>query len=80
VAVVRKELGDIVGIEARARRVVEAMALALQGSLLLRFGHPAVADAFCASRLAGEEGMAFGTLPPGVDAGAVIDRARAKVS
>jgi putative acyl-CoA dehydrogenase len=79
VARVRKELGDIVGIEARARRVVEAMALALQGSLLLRFGHPAVADAFCASRLGGEQGLAFGTLPPGVDAGAIIDRARPKV-
>ncbi len=79
VARVRKEFGDIAGIEARARRVVEAMALALQGSLLLRFGHPAVADAFCASRLAGEEGLAFGTLPPGVDAGAVIDRAQTKI-
>jgi putative acyl-CoA dehydrogenase len=80
VARVRRELGEIVGIEARARRVVEAMALALQGSLLVRFGHPAVADAFCASRLAGDEGLALGTLPPGADTGALVERARPKVA
>ena len=54
----------------RARRVVERMALALQGSLLVRYGDAAVADAFCASRLAGDWGHAFGTLPPGIDFGA----------
>jgi putative acyl-CoA dehydrogenase len=79
VARVRHELGDLVGIEARARRVVEAMGLALQGSLLVRFGHPAVADAFCASRLAGVEGLALGTLPPGLDLGTIIERSRPKV-
>ncbi len=80
VARVRTELGDIVGIEARARRVVEAMALAFQGSLLVRHGHPAVADAFLASRLSGSEGLALGTLPPGIDIGAIIERARPKVA
>jgi putative acyl-CoA dehydrogenase len=80
VGLVRAELGDIVGIEARARRVVEAMALAFQGSLLVRFGHPAVADAFLASRLAGDEGLALGTLPTGVDEGTIIERARPKVA
>jgi putative acyl-CoA dehydrogenase len=79
VARVRHELGDLVGIEARARRVVEAMGLALQGSLLVRFGHPAVADAFCASRLAGVEGLALGTLPPGLDLGTIIERSHPKV-
>jgi putative acyl-CoA dehydrogenase len=79
VARVRAELGDLEGIEARARRVVEAMALALQGSLLVRFGHPAVADAFCASRLAGEEGLALGTLPPTVDVGTIVERAQPKI-
>ncbi|HEX6421775.1 MAG TPA: isovaleryl-CoA dehydrogenase [Acidimicrobiales bacterium] len=77
---VRSEVGDIVGIEARARRVVEAMALALQGSLLVRHGHPAVADAFLASRLAGEEGLALGTLPPGVDESTLLERARPKTA
>ena len=80
IARVRFEVGDIVGIEARARRVVETMALALQGSLMVRFGHPAVADAFLASRLAGEEGLALGTLPPGVDEGTILERARPKVA
>ena len=40
------------------------MALALQASLLVRYGDEAVADAFCASRLSGDWGHAFGTLPP----------------
>ncbi|MFO7281512.1 MAG: isovaleryl-CoA dehydrogenase [Thermoanaerobacterales bacterium] len=79
VARLRADLGDVVGIEARARRVVEAMALALQGSLLVRHGHPAVAEAFLASRLTGEEGLALGTLPPGVDIGAIVERARPKL-
>ncbi len=52
------------------------MALAFQGSLLVRYGDPAVADAFCASRLGGDHGAAFGTLPPGPDVAAIIDRAR----
>jgi putative acyl-CoA dehydrogenase len=56
------------------------MALAFQGSLLVRWGHPAVADAFCASRLdPGAAGLALGTLPAGVDTGAIVDRARPKV-
>ncbi|HEX5945986.1 MAG TPA: acyl-CoA dehydrogenase family protein [Acidimicrobiales bacterium] len=79
VAGVRSELGDIVGLEARARRVVEAMALAFQGSLLVRYGHPAVAEAFLASRLTGAEGLALGTLPPGADVTTIIERAHTKV-
>jgi putative acyl-CoA dehydrogenase len=70
----RQELGDLEAIESRARRVVEWMALALQGSLLVRFGDPAVADAFCASRLEGDGGRAFGTLPAGVDFGRIVAR------
>ena len=69
--------GDVATIETRARRVVEQMALALQGSLLVRYGDPAVADAFCASRLTGDWGQAFGTLPAGVDFGRIIAAARA---
>ena len=49
---VKAELSNPDGIEARARRIVERMAVALQASLLVRHGDPAVADAFCASRLA----------------------------
>ena len=47
--------------------------------LLVRHGHPAVADAFCASRLDGDRGLAFGTLPPGLDLAAIIERATPKL-
>jgi putative acyl-CoA dehydrogenase len=57
-----------------ARGVVEDLALALQASLLVRNAPPAVADAFCAGRL-GDGGRAYGTLPAGVDAGAIVERA-----
>jgi putative acyl-CoA dehydrogenase len=77
VAELRKDLTDMTGIESRARQLVERMALALQGSLLLRFGDEAVADAFVASRLAGDWGHAFGTLPAGTDFQRIIDRHRA---
>ena len=70
----RAEFADPEAIEPRARRVVERMALALQGSLLVRHAPPAVADAFCASRLAGDGGLQYGTLPAGVDAQAIIAR------
>ena len=63
-----------------ARRVVEDMGLALQGSLLVRHAPPPVADAFCASRLAREGGHAWGTLPAGTDAKAIVDRAFAGMS
>jgi putative acyl-CoA dehydrogenase len=66
-------------LETRARRVVEGMALCLQGSLLVRHGAPAVADAFCASRLAGDAGLEYGTLPAGVDFEAIIERSRVHV-
>jgi putative acyl-CoA dehydrogenase len=69
-----RELSDPEGIEPRARRIVEQMALCLQGSLLARFGDPAVADAFSASRLARDAGGAFGTLPPGVDFRRIVAR------
>ncbi len=74
-AALRDEIpGDLETIETRARRVVEKMALALQASLLVRYGDEAAADAFCASRLSGDWGQAFGTLPAGTDFGRIIDR------
>jgi putative acyl-CoA dehydrogenase len=59
----------------QARRVVEELALALQGSLLVRHSPPAVADAFCAARLGEDRGRVYGTLPAGVDATAIVERA-----
>jgi putative acyl-CoA dehydrogenase len=56
-----------------ARRIVEKLGIALQGSLLVRNAPPAVADAFCARLEDG--GRAFGTLPKGIDAETILDRA-----
>jgi putative acyl-CoA dehydrogenase len=70
------ELADLDGIEARARRLVERMALVLQGALLVRHAPSEVADAFCASRLGGDAGAAFGTLPHTLGLGAIVARAR----
>ncbi|KOU04031.1 acyl-CoA dehydrogenase [Streptomyces sp. NRRL F-2295] len=70
----RAELSRPEDAQVRARRVVERAALVLQGSLLVRHAPNAVADAFCASRLAGDQGLAFGTLPPGTDFAALLER------
>ncbi|WP_017588625.1 acyl-CoA dehydrogenase family protein [Nocardiopsis ganjiahuensis] len=69
-------LGDPDEIQYRARSVVELMALALQASVLLRYAPTPVAEAFTASRLGGEWGNVFGTLPRGVDTQLILDRAR----
>jgi putative acyl-CoA dehydrogenase len=61
--------------EAQARALNRDLALALQGALLVRYGPPALADAFCAARLGEERGGAFGVLPRGVDTNAIIERA-----
>jgi putative acyl-CoA dehydrogenase len=76
VLALRDDLRDTEAVEARARDLVERMALSLQGSLLVRDGDPAVAEAFCASRLAGQHRLAFGTLPPGFHFTRIIERAR----
>ncbi len=60
--------------EGDARRLVEDMAVLLQGSLLLRHGLDAVADAFVASRIDGDWGRCFGTLPAGADIEAIARR------
>ncbi|WP_037806167.1 acyl-CoA dehydrogenase family protein [Amycolatopsis sp. La24] len=72
----KKDLSDVDDLEFRARRVVESMALVLQGSLLVRHAPRAVADAFCGTRFGGDWGLAFGTLPAGTDTSAIIARAR----
>ena len=78
IASVKDEIAGLVDAgdtQALARRVVERLALALQGSLLVRNAPAAVADAFCAARLGGDGGRAYGTLPAGVDTAAIVDRA-----
>ena len=62
--------------EARARRIVEKMAVTLQASLLIRHSPHAVADAFCATRLGDDGGAAYGNLPAGLDQRAIVERAQ----
>ncbi len=57
-----------------ARRLVERMALALQARLLMAHAPAAVSDAFLSTRLAGDRLGCFGTLPPGVDLDAIVER------
>jgi putative acyl-CoA dehydrogenase len=75
----KSQFADPTTLESRARRVVEGMALALEGSLLVRGAPPAVADAFCASRLSGDGGLEYGTLPAGTDFTEIIERSRPQV-
>ncbi|MEU6403369.1 acyl-CoA dehydrogenase family protein [Streptomyces sp. NPDC046985] len=69
----KNQLGE--ASAAGARRLVELMALSLQASLLVRHAPAAVADAFCATRLGGDWGHSFGTLPDSADLDALLDRA-----
>ena len=69
----KREIADPDG-ESRARGLVERMAVALEASLILRFGDPAAAELFCASRLGGEWGHTFGVLPKGQRLQSVIER------
>jgi putative acyl-CoA dehydrogenase len=77
-AALQRDLADLDSIAYRARKVTEDIALALQGALLVRHGHPAVAEAFLASRLGGQWGGAFGTLPTGLDLAPILERAMVK--
>ena len=75
----RRLLREVAGVDAAsaawtARRLVEHLALALQGSLLLRTAPPAVSDAFIASRLGESRGHLCGVLPAGIDFKDILSR------
>ncbi len=61
--------------EGNARHLTQRLAVALTASLLLRFAPQPLAEAFCATRLGQGNGFAFGTLPAGVAADAILQRA-----
>ena len=61
--------------ETEARRLAQDVALALQGALLAQTAPAAVTNAFCASRLGGDWGQAFGTLSARADMDAIVARA-----
>ncbi|MGI8821992.1 MAG: acyl-CoA dehydrogenase family protein [Acidimicrobiia bacterium] len=71
--------GELTGgggdVEGGARRLVGSMAAAMAASLLVRSAQPGVAEAFIATRVAGDGGHLYGTLPAGVDTGALASRA-----
>jgi putative acyl-CoA dehydrogenase len=69
---VAEEDGDV---EARSRRLVERMGMALQGACLVRGGNVAIADAFCESRIGRGHGVAFGTLHASAPMEVLIERA-----
>jgi putative acyl-CoA dehydrogenase len=70
-----RELDDPAEQELRARSVVERVALLLQAAILLRSGPQPIAELFCASRLGGAHGLAFGTLPAGTALEPILGRA-----
>ncbi len=76
---IEREFADTSNLEVRARRVVEDLGLALQAAILLSHGNSAVADAFCASRLAGDQRLVLGTLPVGTAFDTIIERSRPKL-
>lgn len=69
------ELADLEQAEARARRITSKMATILQAVQLIKYSTPAVADAFCASRLGGDWDGTFGTLAPSASLRSIVDRA-----
>jgi putative acyl-CoA dehydrogenase len=72
----KQQLSNGAGTESGARRLVERMAVVLEGSLLMRHGDPVVADAFCVSRIGGDWGHSFGTLPEGLQLASIVQRHR----
>ncbi|TGN38757.1 isovaleryl-CoA dehydrogenase [Marinobacter confluentis] len=74
-AQLQNDFADISDFEYRARNLVDRLALLMQASLLLRHSDPAMADAFCASRLEYTGGLNYGNLPSGLDTTRIIGRA-----
>lgn len=74
IAQLQADFRDTADIQYRARQLTEDVALALQAKLLLEAGNAAVSDAFIASRLGGQGGRVYGTLPRGLDVEALLAR------
>lgn len=74
----KKAFSDPATAEVRARRIVEDLGKLLQASLLLQHSPGDVAETYCRTRLGGEGGRAYGTLPPGIDFTSIVERHRPK--
>ena len=79
VARLERELADEDEREHRARAVAGLAAVCLQASLLVRHAPHEVSDAFCATRLGGETGRPYGTLPRGTDCAGLVERHRPRM-
>ncbi|MGP4845178.1 isovaleryl-CoA dehydrogenase [Marinobacter sp. 1Y8] len=71
----KQDFSDQSNLQYRARNLVDRLALALQGSLLIRHSPSYIADAFCGSRLQPTDGQNYGNLRTGADVSAIIQRA-----
>ena len=71
----RALLTDTTNIEAGARRIVERLALELAAAQMVAHAPASQSDAFITSRLAGDSGYQFGTLPASTDFVGIIERA-----
>ena len=60
--------------ELSSRRLVEKLALAVQAGLLIKYAPAPISSAFVVSRLAGDHGAAFGTLPVSVKLDSILER------
>ncbi len=73
-AQLENELRGTNDAEMHARHIVEDLALALEGSVLLNAKNSQIADAFIASRLVERRSAIYGTLPKGTPLRAIVDR------
>ncbi|WP_264888010.1 acyl-CoA dehydrogenase family protein [Dietzia sp. NCCP-2495] len=74
-ALIGRAAAEPAAAPAIARRLVEAMALALQAAVLLAHAPAPVAEAFCLARLGSDRSAEYGALPDGVDIEALVARA-----
>ena len=72
---IRDTVGRAGDAEPGARRLVEAIALGAQAAEMIRHAVPAAAEAFLASRIAGDGGRQLGTLPAATNTAAIVDAA-----
>ena len=70
---IRDGLAASEGAEMAARRWVEMLALGTQAALMARHASPAASEAFIATRIGGDGGRQFGTLPPSTPTGRILE-------
>lgn len=75
VAELRADLKDPASLEPMARRIVERLGILAAGSSLGRSAKPDIVEAYVRTRVLGDHGYLYGTLPSGVDAGGIAKRA-----